>query len=177
MVREGPPYPKNTQDQEDLRRFEELYRKTYSAMLRSAEAALRASPVNGPSTSGRAEEIVQEAYLVAWKRRDMLFASEDPSRWLFKALAFKAKELLREDRNWAEKTERLMLYREEHSDVIPAEQGLDGMPKEDYALLHRVYVEGYTYQEIAQETGANQSTLATRIQRIKERFRKNFSKI
>lgn len=50
--------------------------------------------------------------------------------------------------------------------------------KEDCRLLEKLYLEGYTYQEVSDELGIKKSTLGMRVNRIKERciekFEKNF---
>ena len=48
---------------------------------------------------------------------------------------------------------------------------LDGL---ELDLLRRVYLEGYSYEELAQELGVKPNTLASRVSRIKAKFRKNF---
>ena len=45
---------------------------------------------------------------------------------------------------------------------------------EELDLLRRVYLEGCSYQELAQELGVKPNTLASRVSRIKAKFRKNF---
>lgn len=45
---------------------------------------------------------------------------------------------------------------------------------EELDLLRRVYLEGCSYQELAQELGTKPNTLASRVSRIKAKFRKNF---
>lgn len=42
--------------------------------------------------------------------------------------------------------------------------------KEEHRLLSRLYVEGYTYEELAREMGLKKSALAMRVKRIKERI-------
>jgi DNA-binding MarR family transcriptional regulator len=45
---------------------------------------------------------------------------------------------------------------------------------EEYRLLSRLYLEGYTYIELCEELGLKKSALAMRIKRIKERFLKEY---
>lgn len=46
--------------------------------------------------------------------------------------------------------------------------------RRSWDLLRRVYLEGYSYEELAQELGTKPNTLASRVSRIKAKFRKKF---
>ena len=50
-------------------------------------------------------------------------------------------------------------------------KGREYAEKEDFDLLYKMYVMGYSYRELCQEMGLTKSALATRIHRIKERIR------
>lgn len=126
---------------------------------------------------GRAEEIVQETfYLASTEKREDLLKSEDQHGWLVSAVSNKMKEGMRADRKWVRNLK--LLPSEELS--VPFE-GPDEMAelfeKEDYELLRRLYVEGYTYREVCEMLEISKSNLGTKLWRIKKRFRDNHEKI
>ena len=47
---------------------------------------------------------------------------------------------------------------------------------DDLMLLKKIYVEGHTYQEMAEELAISPSALAMRTKRAKERFKKEYRK-
>ena len=49
------------------------------------------------------------------------------------------------------------------------------MSPEELELLKRLYVNGESYQDLSRDLGITRSALAKRIQRIKEKFRKNYA--
>lgn len=54
--------------------------------------------------------------------------------------------------------------------------GLEGaVSPEELALLKRVYLEGFTYEEAARELGTTKTALSKRIRRIKEKCRRSLS--
>ena len=124
---------------------------------------------------GRAEEIVQETFFLAVEKREELMEREDKRAWLISTASYKVRAALKEDRKWAKS---LMLLPDEtevihfpEPDEVPAY-----LSKEDYALLKRLYADGYTYQDLCAEMGLSKSALAMRISRIKKTAKKNFEK-
>ena len=124
---------------------------------------------------GRAEEIVQEAFFLACERRDELLANPEPKKWLISTVSYKALEALRDDRQWAR---NLLLLPTEEESTNPTEPDMiaECIPREDYLLLRRLYVEGYTYRELCEELNISKSALAMRINRIKKACRETLEK-
>ena len=53
---------------------------------------------------------------------------------------------------------------------------LEGLiSKEDFDLLYKLYVVGYTYQELCKETGLTKSALGVRIHRVKQKVREKLN--
>ena len=126
--------------------------------------------------SGRAEEIVQEAFILACEKRDELIDAEDPGKWLTATVTYKIREALKEDRKWAKGL--LLLPSEDEAEPFPEPNSLsDLIPAEDYDLLRRLYLEGFTYKELCDELNISKSALAMRVNRIKKAFRKKYEKI
>lgn len=47
---------------------------------------------------------------------------------------------------------------------------------EEYEILRKLYLEKYTYEELAREMGLKKSALAMRVKRSKERFVKQWNR-
>ena len=122
--------------------FERIYQENYALFLQYAKAIFDAHGSRYVSASGRAEEAVQEMFAFAWEKREELFQSPSPLGWLYKCLAFKVQELLREDRLWAK---RILQISEQHSEqgehdfYLKAELEALISP-EDYLLLKHLYL-------------------------------------
>ena len=152
----------------------ELFHKEYTGLVRYAEIMYR--KFGGyVDPRGRAEEIVQEAFFLAAEKRDELLEREDKRAWLVSAVSYKVRDALKEDRKWAK---GLLLLPDEHEVLYfpETEESPVWLPHEDYVLLKRLYVEGYTYQELCAELGLSKSALAMKISRIKRAAKKNFEK-
>lgn len=154
--------------------FEALFRQEYHKLLRYATVILRKYGAKYVSDSGRAEDVVQETFKLAWKKRDELMKKEFPAGWLYMAAVCKAREALREDRAWVK---RLALVQQ--APRTPQEQGLTSdlkqlLLQEEYDLLCKLYLEGYSYKELCAELGVKKSTLAMRVKRSKEKIQKKY---
>lgn len=157
--------------------FERIYRENYDSFVRYAVAIFKAHGSQYVSASGRAEEAVQEMFAYAWEHREKLAEAASPIGWMYTTLQYKVRELLREDRIWMK---RLLQISEPCSTQdtydfrLKAE--LEGMiAPTDYLLLKHLYLDGYTYAEVATAMGLKKSALAMRVKRIKEAFRENYS--
>ena len=151
--------------------FEGLFQKDRQKLINYAKIILRKYGAGNMSVADRAEEVVQEVFMLAWRKRDDPVFLDFPTRWLYKAVVFKVREALREDRKWVK---CLSLLPEKTVVDEPWEMIdhlADVVPKEDYDLLWKVYQGGYTYKQLCAELNVKKSTLAMRISRSKERIR------
>lgn len=157
--------------------IQKLYNNEYEKLVRNAVSYLRTRS-SKPHMAGRAEDVVQETFALLWERRKEVLSREKPEMWLYKALQYKSKELLREENKWVK-----LLLRYEQFYIPPTE--IDGnfewnlesfVPKEDYDLLYKFYVAGYSYQELCKETGLSKTALGVRIHRIKKKIREKLGK-
>lgn len=156
-------------DQEARERFHEFFQSEYQGLLHYAASLLT---VKGDQ--GRAEEAVQEMFALAWERRDEVLSSEKPVGWLYNALHYKVKELMKVESRWSR---RLLRYAQYYNPQPQAWLSLelelgDLIPREDFELLCRVYIQGYSYRELCQELGVKKSALAVRLHRIKQQILK-----
>ena len=159
---------------EEEQEFEALYRSQYAAMYRYASALLKGGGGPAGYVAGRAEEVVQEAFSVAWEKRGELLASPSPAGWLCRAVQYKARELIREDQKWMKRVLRCSEYSgsQDAGNFHLRSELSDLLSEEEYLLLKGLYLEGYTYKELSRQLGVKQSALAMRVKRLKERLRK-----
>lgn len=125
------------------------------------------------------EDLTQEAFTVLWEKQESFLASPNPIGWLYVTAANLARNQLRTQQRWAARLAQVEPeFLEAQPDPRPLEAGLlylEGVvAPEELDLLRRVYLEGYSYEELAQELGTKPNTLAARVRRIKAKFRKNF---
>lgn len=162
---------------EDLDAFwDSLYQEYYSALCRYAQAILIRYG-HRDNLQHRAEDIVQEALLAAWERREAFLIKENRLAWLFRAVNFKAKEDERKNRDWVKRILKLegTLSRNEMSEDFRLRYELEGMVSEDdFTLLRELYIERRSYEELCAKYGLKKSALAMKIKRIKERFIKAY---
>ena len=158
--------------------LEELFRKYYKDLLRYTTVVLTKHGGGYVSDSERAHDVVQDVFMLAWEKRETLMESESPVGWLYKAAVYKVREALRDDRAWIRRLSQAeeILPVQELSRTMP-EDWEDCISREDFELLCRVYLDGYTYKELCEEMGLKKSALAMRLNRAKARFQKNYGKI
>lgn len=125
------------------------------------------------------EDLTQEAFTILWEKQESFLASPNPIGWLYVTAANLARNHLRTQQRWAACLAQVdPEFLEAQPDPRPLEAGLLNLEgvvaPEELDLLRRVYLEGYSYEELAQELGTKPNTLASRVSRIKAKFRKNF---
>lgn len=62
------------------------------------------------------------------------------------------------------------LYRKLYPDLLRCAEITSILTPEEYEILRKLYLEKYTYEELAREMGLKKSALAMRVKRSKERF-------
>lgn len=152
--------------------FEALYKAEYPGLLRYASIIFLKR--EGHSSMEKAEEAVQEMFVLAWDKRQKLLSSENPAGWLYKALYYTILNTLKEEARWTKRLEQAkQICTESHFD---SDLELDGIVSQaDYTLLKMLYVDRHTYKELCQKTGMKKSALAMKISRIKARFRESLN--
>lgn len=117
----------------------------------------------------KAEDVVQETFALAWEHKEDVLSSEKPVGWFYKALQYKAKELVKKENRWIKLLLRYQqFYVQPPEAYIHLEFELEGLiSKENFDLLHKFYVEGYSYQDLCAETGLTKSALGVRIRRAR----------
>ena len=164
-----PETPKETVSRDE---FERIFRENYENFYRYAVAIFKSNGSRYVSVSGRAEEAVQEMFAFAWANQDRMAQAPSLLGWLYTVLQFKVREMLREDRVWIKRMLQISdQYDEQDAHDFRLKTELeDILEPEDYLLLKRLYLDGYTYNEICASMGVKKSALAMRVKRIKEGF-------
>lgn len=157
-------------DQEAEEIIQEIYESEYEKLVRCAILYLKKGD-NKAHVLSRAEDVVQETFALAWKRRVDVLSSEKPVGWLYNALQYEAKTFLKEENKWIKRLLRYeQFYIEPPEPCVSLEFELgDLISKEDFDLLYRFYVAGYSYRELCEETGLSKTALGVRIHRIKQK--------
>lgn len=164
-------------DSEEKAHFHELYNKFLPNVQKSAADILRCSASQFGDTEGRTEDIVQEVFICAWKKRNEFFACEAQKQWLMTTMHNKIMEKRRADRRWKKGQEALALQSEECVDEPPLKLTFAGLlSEENIELFTAIYLDGYTYQEISGAMGMKKSAVAMRVSRAKQEMIKNFEK-
>lgn len=150
--------------------FIQLYSQYYSEMYYWAKKVLGSDDI--------AEDLVQETFAVAYRKVDVLVKSPSPKGWLYKTLRhvigdnYRRRARLIETVSLSERTEIAT------NDAVNLRLELEGIiGKTDLDILIRVYTEGYTYKEISEMYNISVSAAKKRVQRAKEKLRKEFDKI
>ncbi len=109
------------------------------------------------------EDLTQEAFTILWEKQESFLASPNPIGWLYVTAANLARNHLRTQQRWAACLAQVdPEFLEAQPDPRPLEAGL-------------LNLEGVVApEELAQELGTKPNTLASRVSRIKAKFRKNF---
>jgi len=124
-----------------------------------------------------AEDAVQEAFAVAWEKIESLVGMVSPVGWLFGTL----KNIMKKNMAEMHKFQKLLLSLDEYNCVEQAiTDNIDPtilyegiISNEEYIILEKLYIHGYTYKELANEMNVPVSTVGMKAKRAKEKFRKN----
>lgn len=151
----------------------ELYLKHFSSLFYYAYAELHDPRL--------AEEAVHEVYVIACRKYEEVMAGEKPERWLRKALKYVLRNMVRS----MIRTRNLITQESIESVAVPDEKARDAeldldmrriLNAEEYRLYRLVYLEGMTLAAAAGRMGISESACKKRIQRMKEKIRKNYFK-
>lgn len=152
--------------------FHDFFKEEHEKLIHCAVAYLGLKHT-GAHVFSRAEDVVQEMFAFAWEHRAEVLSSEKPVGWLYKALYYKVKELLREENMWEKRLRRYQAYYvpPAHSNQELKMELESVVSTEDFDLLYKIYVLGYSYREICQSTGLTKQVLAAKVHRIKKKIR------
>ena len=126
-----------------------------------------------------AEYAVQEAFSIAWAKFEALKTSPNQGGWLTNTLKNIVMRIIKENSRARNSILSLDEVSEEHiqvSDELSLSALYEGIvSKEELDMLQKLYVQRYSYEELAAEYGIPVSTLGMRAKRAKEKFLKVFN--
>ena len=157
-----------------LSRYEDLYTGQYNVLLSYAMSIFH--------DRSQCEEMVQETFLIAWKKVDALLNSPNPYGWLMNTLKFTIKnynkKLQRESFECISFNELLYISDQSNSleETVCAQHvgevyGTRLRPREVY-ILEQVILEGYSCKEVAKILGIKYGTCQKQFQRAVNKVRK-----
>lgn len=126
-----------------------------------------------------AEDIVQEAFLIAFQKLALISVHPNPRGWIFKTVHLIFKNYYRKMQptfsNVPLDEDIPNLYAPTPEDTILLRDLIDSAARElsphDYALYRSVYFLGLTTQQIAQQSDQKPDTVMRQISRMNERLR------
>ena len=153
----------------DMEYLESLYRQHYQTLFLYANAVLKHREL--------AEEAVQDTFVIACGKLHQLRRSPNSAGWLVQTLKNVLSNLRRTRSSLYASLEHLP-YEERsldaHRDELPLELTYGGLlTAEEFRLVHRVLLEGASYAEAAAEENITPEACRKRMQRIREKLRKN----
>lgn len=158
------PFLSSTAKADDVRRFEAIYRQHFGSILAYARRRLPA----------RAEDVVAETFLVAWRRLDDVPADALP--WLYGVARRVIADSRRTSRRQEALTDRLAAV-QEPSSTEPTETdpellaALARLSTRERELLLLVHWEDLEPRRAALALGCARATVATRLWRAHRRLR------
>lgn len=159
-------------DEITLHLIERLYREKYHFLLKYATYVFGDTSI--------AEEAVHETFIVACVYHEKLQVSPNPEGWLVNTHKFVCRNIQKYRRQEIRKMLSLVnepAFRTNgYTDpALEKEHDLDNfVSPEDFLLLRKFVIEGYSHQDLAQELNITVDACKKRLQRAKEKFRKNF---
>jgi RNA polymerase sigma-70 factor (ECF subfamily) len=119
-----------------------------------------------------AYDVVQETYLAAQKNIDKLMLSENPKGWLIETLKNKVLHEKRAKARFYMLTQKMAMDGAQMTsagDIYDSDM-IDLLNKDEYYVLRKAFVEGFSIKEIADLLGITYETCKKRIQAAKRKL-------
>lgn len=156
--------------QAELLFLEQLYRQHYQKLFLYAKAVVKNEHL--------AEEAVQDTFHIACVRIEELRRSENRAGWLVQTLKNVLRNMERTHsslyaalRNHLPYEDRLLGSHRDEVDVELLYGGI--LTQEEFQLLRRIALDRCSFLEASEELGISVAACRKRVQRIKEKMRKN----
>ena len=155
-----------------LKFIETLYIKNASLLFNYANIIL--------SNDSLAEEAVQETFVIACIKQHALENSPNPEGWIMNTLKNVCRNI-QKNRNYylsriLSLNESVLGTTDLESDDLWETNVQGFISKEDFMILKKIILDGYSYKDLAKELGISIEACKKRAQRAKQRFRKNYDK-
>ena len=152
--------------------LEQLYRAYYHQLFLYARAILRHDQL--------AEEAVQDTFHIACLKIAQLRASPNSVGWLVQTLKNVLRNMERTRSSLYSSLQRDLPYEERYVGSRRDEENIsllygNTLTEEELSLLQRIAVEGCTYLEASRELGISVEACRKRMQRIRDKLRKNLT--
>ena len=156
--------------QEYLNFIENLYREEGKSLYAYAKAVL--------NNSTMAEEAVQETFLLVCKNIEKLKDLVDMKSYLYRIHKITCGKLQHQYNKYIQKLLSLQAEDIDHKIIDPFQDKENTLSlyvnKEDFFILQKIILDGYSYQELAQELKITTNVCKKRVQRAKEHFKQNY---
>ena len=121
------------------------------------------------------EDIVQEVFCVAWKKRRELTASGNPMGWLIRAARFKILEQYHNteggERFCLEEYDEEVGITESGYEIAEWMEILEGLLDQcSFRIFQDYFLLGYTMREIAEQKGMKENNLRVQLHRMRKRL-------
>ena len=116
------------------------------------------------------EELVQETFLIATSKIDDVIGSLNPQGWLRNTLNNLIKHEFRTRSRIAQQVISIETLSDSEQPSKPSdslEEIKSIFTRQEWEMLHKAYIEGYTITELADELGINYDTCRKRLTKIK----------
>lgn len=144
--------------------LEQYFRAEYQDMLRFARVTLK--------DENLAEVAVQDTFVIASLKFQDLTGSPNPVGWLYNVLKNTIRAHKRERRRMLERCVAWEGLQEPSAEMPPVGE-LDMEKSADLRLLARLYIQGYSLEEIAADMGITVPALKMRMSRARKRLRED----
>lgn len=148
--------------------FTEIYNETYNSLGKFVSRRAR--------DPGMAEDILQEVYLEAFRHLDDLKAHENPVGWIYKTAHNKITKMNSIYNRHAyyeiglEEGADQEIW--DHSELVELEEYRTALREDEYELLIKKYVEGYSHRDLAQMSGNSVAGSKMKLSRIVSKLKK-----
>lgn len=148
--------------------FTEIYNETYNDLGKFVSRRTR--------NPGMSEDILQEVYLEAFRHLDDLKTHENPVGWIYKTAYNKIKKMNSiYDRHALYETSLEEGVDQEvwdHSELVELEEYRTALREDEYEILIKKYVEGYSHKDLAQVSGSSVAGSKMKLSRIINKLKK-----
>lgn len=150
--------------------FQKLYEETYDELLRYVSKLYWYD-------AAMVEDILQETYLILYRKITEVMYHENPAGWIKMTAKFVTYHAL--ERNHAVEE---ILFREQADETARPDKLLEDyeelrqfLTEEELVLVRRYYEEGYSLNELAQEYRISKPALKMRIHRVVKKIRRGIA--
>lgn len=153
------------------RYFNELMEKAYEKLCIFAS--------KGCNDREFAEDIVQETFLEAYRKVDILIEHPNTMRWLYTTTKYKMMKMESKKEAYCPLDEGFNNLAsgegrgDSYKEIELAETIKSAISEEEYEILRDYYVNGYSADEVAEKHGIDKGVIRMRISRLKKKLKKN----